>query len=66
MSAIREGSIVDLTIKEATGVGSSDITYSSVTIAADPAKDVVAWTDSASNTFVAPWVNVRKIKVTTF
>lgn len=66
MSAIREGSIGDLTIKEATGTGSSDVTYSGVTIVAVPSSDFIGWQDSAGNVFVAPWVNVRRVKVTTF
>lgn len=66
MSAIREGSIVDLTVKEATGTGSSDVTYSSVSVASSPTLNFIAWLDSAGNTFVAPWSDVRRIKVLTF
>lgn len=63
MAQIREGSIVNVTIKEASGVGSQDSTYGSVTVD-DITRDGITF-DQSGTIYLFPWSSVRRIILVT-
>lgn len=61
---IRTGSTVSLTIKEATGYGSQDVTYSPVVV--QDVRDEYLSVDDAGSVKLYPWSSIRRLAVTTF
>jgi len=63
MAQIREGSIVNVTLKEAGGPGTNDITYDSATVE-DLTRDGITF-DTGTSIIMLSWDSVRRIVLVT-